>query len=214
MENTNLEIDLRSYCKNQNSDLFSDKIYDASRYLASSICLKYKIPSEEIEETILEMVAEASIKLPEYYDDKKGMAKNMLYIIMKQYLLHKFKFDQRMKRDKKKLVFIEDLNDIDINNKISKLIEVEIDELELQKNILLNNSDFIIERLEKILHKKIAGHVIECIKSPEKYITKKGTKTFSIAKKCKTNMNVVRRTLSRMNEIVSEIKEPLLSYIS
>jgi hypothetical protein len=203
--NPTLEQNLRDYCKTQDSNLFEEKIYNAARYHAASICKKYNISSNEIEETIQDMVAEMSVKLPKCYDEKRGMAKNMMYVLMSQSVIHKFRIDQAMKRDKKRLIYLEDLNDVDIESKISKLIEVEIDELQLQKNILLTNKEFLIEKLENMLHKKIAFHVIACIEDPEKYKTRKGTKTFSIAQKSKASIHIVRRVISKLNLIVREM---------
>lgn len=200
MINHNLEQDLQEYCNNIDSQLFEDRLYQPLINLAKSILTKRNIKITD--ELIADMVSECSIKLPEYYNKNKGTAKNASYILMDQFLLNKLSFENKQKRNKNKVIYIEDIENSDEH--ISKLIVVEINELEAMKATLLQNRS-LFQRLKKKLHRKVALKIIDAIENPNNYKSNKQSFTISIAKHCKVKSTVVYSVIRNMREIMNEI---------
>lgn len=194
--NSNLETDLRNYCKTFDGELFEEKIYMPLRYMASHIISKNKFIKENIEELINDCVAYASIKLPDWFDENKGMsAKSLSYIIMKQYIHQIYKFNTTKKRNSSLTIFIEDINP---ENYPAHLTIIEFDELKAMKDRLLEHQS-LFEKIENKLHRKISGIIIDCILHPENYKENKNSFIPNIAKKAKVNPCTVHQAIKSMH---------------
>ena len=200
MMNHTLEADLKEYCKTLNGELFAEKLYQPLCNLAVSILNKNNYGlKREIDELIQDMVAEASIKLPKYYNSEKGTAKVMAYIIMKQFLCHEAIYNSKAKRNLTKKMYIEDIENE--AGSICHVIEVEIDEMHLKRNSLLQN-EAIFEKLRSALHKKVANTIIDCIKHPENYKCDKFSYINAIAKQHKTTPTTVYNVIRAMRDLM------------
>ncbi len=196
MINSNLEQDLKLFCKTQDNNLFEENIYTPLYYIATSICKKYKITSEQLANGIInDLVSESIIKFPEYYNEKKGTAKATIYILMSQHLLKIQRYDNANKRCIKKTVFIEDL-DFDDKNKIH-LIELEFNSAVDMKEILLQNKH-IFNHLDTKLQRKIASTFIELIE--EESVTDDYIRY--IAKKFKVTIKTVYKVIKQMQNML------------
>ncbi len=202
MINHTLEADLKEYCKTLNGELFAEKLYQPLCNLAVSILNKNNYGlKREIDELIQDMVAEASIKLPKYYNSEKGTAKVMAYIIMKQFLCHEIAYNSKLKRNPAKTVYIEDL-EAETGN-VCHVIEVEIDEMALMKQSLLEKRE-LFYRLESALHQKVANTIIEYIEHPELYKCKKFSYIKNIAKECRTSTKTIYTVIKLMRGLMVE----------
>ena len=189
--NSNLESDLRNYCRTLDTHLFEDQIYFPLTYLARSICAKRKVKQYEYDCGIVEdMVSTAILKLPEVFDEKRGAAKSMAYIIMSQYLINRL---IRNHEQSKKTIFIEDVEEGDL----CKVIEVELDDITLMKQTLNEHKD-LVKRIKNKVHRKVAKTIIDAINNPEKFQTNKHSFTISISKKCKTNPQTIYQVVRAM----------------
>jgi len=203
--NSNLEEDLKLYCKNQDSQLFEEKIYSPLKYLCASICQRNKINSNVIEETVNDMVSFIAVELPRIYDETKGgKAKSMAFILGRQWLSRERIRNTRNCRDMRKTIYIEDIANFDHNQNITSVLEVEIDLLQLQKNTLLQNKE-LFERLDNKLHRKVSLMILKAIEKPELFKESKGTLTGSIAKRCSTTIDKVQDVIRRMRVMVKQL---------
>jgi hypothetical protein len=191
MINSNLESDLQEYCKTLNSCLFEDKIYLPLTYLAKSICSKRKVKQYEYDCGVVEdMVSTAITKLPEYYKPNKGKAKAAAYVLMSQYLLNRL---MKNHEQSKKTIFIEDTEETEL----CRVVEVEIDDLELMRQTLNEHSD-LVKRIKNKLHRKVARTIIAAINDPNKFRSNKNSFTISISKKCNISPQTVYHAVRAM----------------
>jgi hypothetical protein len=147
---------------------------------------------------VLDMVSECSIKLPASFNPAKGSTcKAMAYIIMKQFLLDRFKFFGRKKNTQ--TIFIEDLEDgVD---GISRLVEIEIDFFEYNKQTLMEKKE-LFNRIENKLHRKVANRIVDAIENPNRYTESYCSFIKDISKKCKVSVNNVYSTIHLMRELM------------
>lgn len=182
MINLNIEQNLKEYCVKQNDSSFNN-IHDFLKYQAAYICRKYKVHSD-IEIHINDMVSEISIKLPLKYKPELGLAKNLVFVIMSQYLLNSVRYEQRYKR---KIHFLQDLEE-------GLLFELEVDELEFYKTKLFQEKNNIFIHLKTPLSIKIADSIFEFIETPKKNINY----LKYITKKCKCHVNSVYNCINEI----------------
>ena len=155
---------------------------------------KYNIRND-VSDTINDLVSHITITLPEAYKKRKGTAKAMVYVLMSQYLIHKLRFDTALRRDKKMLIYLEDIKNSDEH--ISVLYEIEFDELTYMKEVLLDQRE-LFERLENKTSRKIALQILKVIVEEPKtdnYIK-------YIAKRCKCGLTAVYDTVRVMRGMV------------
>lgn len=202
MINSNLENDLKEWCKTSNDQLFTDFIYQPLRYLAVDILSKYKynVKSEDRDNIINDMVSTVCIKLPECYDESRGKCKSMVYIIMKQYLIQNYNFNSKQKRDITKTLFLEDLD-----NDMDRIIEIELDEFQLMKNTLLENKHLLL-KLKSKLNIRIVTSIINAIENPLEYQSNMNSFIGNISLKCNTNARKVHSVIHEMKKIMVRIK--------
>jgi hypothetical protein len=200
--NQSLEQDLRSYCKLLDSQLFEDKLLQPLTNLAKSICSKYEVPQNEYDNMVADLVSHAATILPKYYDENKSNAKATCYILMSQYLSNQCSYNQKQKRDFKRLVYIEDLDNS--NERITHLIALEIDDFQLMKQTLLEHRN-LFKRLKNKLHRNIVKRIIEAIEHPERFKSNKGSFTINIAKRCGVERGVIYKVISDMKDIIESV---------
>jgi len=196
MINNNLEANLKEYCITRSSDLFERELYSYFRYLAAFICKRKKI-TKDIDILINEMIAEVSFKLPATYNKDKGTAKCRVYIIMNDYILKQYKFNSQSKRDYKKVIYIEDMENQDEIH--THILEIEVDIFQYYKATLLGKTD-ILDKLETKLQKAIYKQVIKCLTElpdNDNYVD-------IITKRCKCSFKTVYNCLGLVRNILRE----------
>jgi hypothetical protein len=187
------EIDLREWCKTQDTIFFEQRLYEPFRAMAASIVMGCKI-KRDLNETISDLVSEAIIKLPLKYNPDKGTAKATLYVVMKQYLLNTFRYNNQSKRDQRMVMFIENLD----SEYVSEVIEVEVDEIKDMREALIDNKS-LFNKLQTKLQRKIAFHIIDVIEtmpSDDNYIK-------LVAKKSKCGLTLVYEVIQHMRELLN-----------
>lgn len=192
--NQKLEECLQTYCQTKDSDFFEENLYEAFKAYAASICLKWKIPSRDINNMVTDLVSHAAIELPKKYDPKREKtAKGMLYVLMNQLISKKIKYDTRGKRDCRKLLFVEEIEDYGIVS----LLEIEMNDLTKMREVLIENRH-MFEKLDTVLQRTIAKEIVKVIQTlpdNDNYIT-------FIAKQCKCSLNVVYQTIQLMHRLL------------
>jgi uncharacterized protein YpiB (UPF0302 family) len=194
-----LELNLKLWCAGQNEDIFNSFVYPYLSYLAAHICKKYNITSRDIPDTINDITSHLSIELPIKYNiKKKGTVKALAYIIATQYILDNISYSERQKRDIRKLIYLEDINNED--HEPVHLLEVQIeDNLLVMKEWLVKNKAGIIKQLSSKLKRKIAGKLIHYIEVPnnktKNYIT-------LASKECKCSLKTIYNTVEEIQGIL------------
>lgn len=201
MINSTLEADLRLYCKTIDGNLFQEKLYQSFKYMAAYICKKREVSTNDIEDMITDMVSHAAITIPVYYNESKGTAKAALYILLNQYLLQKINHGKQQKRDRKKLIFIEDIENFD--GYTASVIEIEVDLFTFNKHTLKEKQQ-LFKKLNDKLHNKVVDKIIQAIQEPSKFKQTKFSYVNDIAKKCNTRKTKVYETIKYMHAIVEE----------
>jgi len=198
-----LEESLQLWCQNQDSDFFATHLYDIFRYYAASLCTKYGVKSNDIPDTIQDLMSHSCIELPLKYDNTKGTCKAALYILMSRYLFNKIRSENQEKRDKKKLIFIEDVNNEEALFGVSSLYEfhVDMDKWDELKTILLSHK-CIFNNITGAQEKKIKDMVIRCIEHPEEFQCEYNSYVKDIAKKSKSKTSQVYYVLEKMHDSI------------
>lgn len=200
---SNVEENLKIWCKTKDEVLFTNHLYEYFNIVAAHICQKYSIKSCDIAETISDLVSEAWLQLPEKYNPDKSI-KGMLFIIMSQYLNKKLNSEKCQKRDKRLLVYIEDMEG-ELPGATTNLIEITIHNIDELKEALLQYKP-LFKSLDKTKQAKIRDVIIDCIETPEKYECAYNSYVKDIAKKSKSSASEVYYTLEKMNGIISGIE--------
>jgi hypothetical protein len=200
MINPTFEENLKEYCLTLDSDLYEEKIYLPLTYMARSICEKRGVEDRDYSDGIVEdMVSHVTVKLPEYYCPDKGTCKATVYVLMDQYLVRKQMRDSCQKRDRKKIIYIEEMPGEE--NGICKLMEIDVDEMKLMKSLLLEHRD-IFRSMRGMKKRKIVDTIIDAICNPNEYKTNPDACISSyvkdIAGRCKVNRTTVQRVLKEM----------------
>lgn len=196
MPNNTLEQSLRTYCKTLDSNLFSE-LYNPLSYIASNICSKYKVSRRMLQDGIIaDMVSHIAIKLPEYYIESKGKAKNAAYILMAQYLLNLLEYNNKDKRSINKTVYIED------QDCFEGVVEITIDTIELLKSSLVERQE-LFNKIKNKLHFDVSQIILDCVKEPQNYKVVNNSYVKSIAKKAQTSNRVVYNVIKQMNRLVN-----------
>ncbi len=201
----NIEETLKEYCRTQDSNLFLDKLYEYFKNTAAFIAKKYGVKNRDINEIISDLVADASVNLPLKYDFERGKAKNMLYILMKRSLLKRFEHDGRNKRNKKFLLYFEEMTTEEEEMcGISKILEITVNNLDELKEILLSHKPLFKELDGNVKQSIIRNTIIECIEHPERFDCQYNSYIKDIAKKSNSTVAQVHYTLDKMNKIMEE----------
>jgi hypothetical protein len=87
---------------------------------------------------------------------------------------------------------------------IAHVIEIVVNDVELMKQSLLERKQ-LFQRISNKLHKKVAMKVIEAIERPQAYSSNKNSFVVCIAKKCKTNVQMVYAVIKIMKRMMAEI---------
>jgi len=203
MINPSLEENLKEYCLTLDSDLYEEKIYLPLTYLARSICEKRRIEPRDYSDGIVEdMVSHVTVKLPDYYRAEKGTCKATAYVLMDQYLVRKQMRDSCQKRDRKKIIYIEEMQDG--GNHLCKLLEIDVDEMKLMKSLLLEHRE-IFNSMRGIKKRKIVDTIIDAICNPNEYKTNPDACISSyvkdIANRCRVKRTAVQMVLREMKEL-------------
>jgi len=197
----NLEENLKRWYLTKDENVFLDTCYEYLGIVAAHICGKYNIPNKDIKDTINDLVSEAWIKLPEKYNPEiNWSAKTWVFKIMSQFLNNKIRHDTANKRDKKMLIYIEEMTDELLHT--STLIEIEVDLFQFYKTTILEHRE-IFAKLDK-RHKKISDKILDAIENPETYKCVRGSFTGDIAKKCKVSLDDVHNVMKTMNKLVEQ----------
>jgi hypothetical protein len=191
----NLETNLKNWVLTGNEELFEQEIYPYFKYLAAYICKKHNL-KKDIDITINDLVSECSIKLPSKYNPEEGTAKCLCYVIMNQYLSNQARFNSQSKRDYKKLIYIEDLENTDEYH--SSIIELELDIFTYYKSTLLERTD-VLDKLNTKLTKSIYLEIIKCLNE----LPDEANYVNYIATKCKCSLKSVYNTLDLIRNLLS-----------
>ena len=203
MINKSLEQDLRTWCKTGDNTLFEKSIYGPLTNLAKSIIIKRFNKCEDYDERVTDMVSECSVKLPLKFNENKGTAKVLSYVIMDQFILNQIESNKKQKRSIiNKTIYIEDIeNGVD---GITHLIEIEVDLTEYQKKTLMEKKE-LFDRLDNETHRKISKVILDAIENPNNYKKVNNSFTSDIAEKCLVSVLVVRNTINQMRKLVQEL---------